>query len=48
MRGRLYNISVRSSILHGSETLPVRKENKVAFQRAQMTMVRWMCDLKCD
>jgi len=31
-RGRLYSSCVRSSILHGSETWPVRKENEVALQ----------------
>ena len=31
MRGRLYSSCVRSSMLHGSETWPVRKEN-VALQ----------------
>jgi len=30
----------------GSETWPVRKENEVAFQRAEMRMVRWMCNVK--
>jgi len=37
---------VRSSMLHGSETWPVRKENVVALQRAEMRMVRWMCGVK--
>jgi len=37
---------VRSSKLHGSETWPVRKENEVALQRAEMRMDRWMRDLK--
>ena len=37
---------MRSSVLHGSETWPVRKENEVALQRAEMRMVRWMCDVK--
>ena len=46
MRGRLYSSCVRSSMLHGSETCPVRKENVVALQRAEMRMVRWMCDVK--
>jgi len=45
-RGRLYISCVRSSMLHGSETWPVRKENEVALQRAQMRMVRWMCGVK--
>ena len=30
----------------GSETWPVRKENVVALQRAEMRMVRWMCGVK--
>ena len=46
MRGRLYSSCVRSSLLHGSETWPVRKENVVALQRAEMRMVRWMCGTK--
>jgi len=37
---------VQSSMLHESETWPVRKENEVALQRAEMTMVRWMCGIK--
>jgi len=45
-RGRLYSSCVRSSMLHGSETWPARKENEVALQRAEMRMVRWMCNVK--
>ena len=33
-------------MLHGSETWPVRKENEVALQRAEMRMVTWMCGIK--
>jgi len=33
-------------MLHGSETWPVRKEYEVALQRAEMTVVRWMCGIK--
>jgi len=33
-------------MLHGSETWPVRKENEVALQTAEMRMVRWMCGVK--
>jgi len=46
MRGRLYSSCVHTSMLHGSETWPVRKENVVALQRAEMRMVRWMCGVK--
>ena len=37
---------MRSSMLHGSETWPVRKENELALQRAEMRMIRWMCNVK--
>jgi len=37
---------VRSCMLHRSETWPVRKVNEVALQRAEMRMVRWMCNVK--
>jgi len=33
-------------MLHGSETWPVRKENEMPLQRAEMRMVRWMCGIK--
>jgi len=33
-------------MLHGSETWPVRKENEVALQRAEMRMVIRMGDAK--
>ena len=50
MRGKLHSsvqtACVRSSMLHGSETWPVRKENVVALQRAEMRLVRWMCGVK--
>jgi len=42
MRGKLYSSCVRSSMLHGSETWPVRKENEEALQRAELRMVRQM------
>jgi len=37
---------VRSRMLHGSETWPIRKENQVALQWVEMKMVRWMCSIK--
>ena len=33
-------------MLHASETWPIRKENEVALQWAEMRMVRWMCGIK--
>ena len=40
-RGKLYSSCVRSSMLHVSKTWP-----EVALQRAEMRMVRWMCNVK--
>jgi len=45
-RGRLHSSCVQSSMVHGSETWPVRKENEMALQSAEMRMVRWMCNIK--
>jgi len=46
VRGRLYSSCVRSSMMHGSETWPIRKENEMALQQAEMRIVRWMCGMK--
>jgi len=45
MRGRLHSRCVQSSMLHGSETWLVRKENVVALQRTEIRVVRWMCGI---
>jgi len=37
-----YSSFMQSSMLHGSETSPGRKENKVVFQWAEMRMIRWI------
>ena len=47
-RGRQYSSCVRSSMLHGSETWPVRRENEVTLQRAEMRMVKWMCNIEVN
>ena len=39
---------MRSSMLHGSETWPARKENEVSLQPAEMRMVRWVCNVKAE
>jgi len=46
VRVKLYSSCVWSSMLHGSETWPIGKENEVALQQAEMRMVRWMCGVK--
>jgi len=37
---------LESSVLHGSETWPVRKENEVAVQWVEMRIVKWMSVIK--
>jgi len=32
-------------MLHGSETWPMRRENELTLSRAEMRMVRQMCDV---
>jgi len=46
MRGILYTSCVHSCMLHGSETCPVKKENKLTLQWAEMRIIRWMCGIK--
>ena len=48
VRGRLYSSCVRNSVLHGSETCPIRKENELALQRAEIRMARWICGIKFE
>jgi len=37
---------VRSSMFHGSETWPVRKEDEMVHQQEELRMVRWLCGIK--
>jgi len=32
--------------MHGSESWPIRKENEVTHQWAELRMVRWTCGVK--
>ena len=42
----LHRGSVQSCMLYGSETWPVKKENELALQQAEIRMIRWMCGVK--
>ena len=42
-KGRLYQACVRSVMLYGSETWPVKEEDVVRLERNDMRMIRWMC-----
>ena len=46
VRGQMYNSCVRSVILYGSETWPVKMEDNQRLQRTEMSMIRWMCGVE--
>ena len=46
IRGQLYDTCVRSVMLYGSETWPVKCEDNQRLNRNEMAMLRWMCGTK--
>ena len=36
---------VRSSMIYGSETRPLLADVGLKFERAEMQIIRWMCDV---
>ena len=45
-RGKLYTSCVHSCMLHSSETRPVKKENELTLQQAEMRTIWWTCGIK--
>ena len=43
LKGKVYESCVRSCMIYGSETWPMRVEHESKLERAEMRMVRWMC-----
>ena len=43
MKGKLYQACVRSVMLYGSETWPLKEEDIARIARTDMQMIRWMC-----
>ena len=44
-KGRVYQACVRSVMMYGSETWPVRVEDICCMERNDMRMIRWMCNV---
>ena len=44
-RGHVFEACVRSVVLYGSETWPVKEEDLARLERNDMRMVRWMCNV---
>ena len=45
MKGLVYASCVRSSMTYGSETRSLLVDVGLKFERAEMQMIRWMCDI---
>jgi exonuclease III len=46
IKGWLYKVTVRSTLLYSAETWPARKEEVDQMERAEMRMLRWMSGRK--
>jgi len=41
-------VSVRSCLMHGSETWPMKVEHELKLNRTEMSTIRWMCGVKLN
>ena len=48
MKGKVYATCVRSCLMHGSETWPMKVEHELQLNRTEMSMIRWMCGVKLN
>src|SRR5580700_2994037 len=43
VKSKIYKCCVRSCMLYGSETWPMKVEHEAKLERTEMRMIRWMC-----
>jgi len=48
LKGKIYATCVRSCLMHGSETWPMKVEHELKMNRTEMNMIRWMCGVKLN
>jgi len=48
LKGKVYATCVRSCLMHGSETWPMKVEHELKTNRTEMSMIRWMCGVKLN
>jgi len=48
LKGKVYATCVRSSLMHGSETWPMKVEHELKLNRTEMSMIRLMCGVKLN
>ena len=48
LKGKVYATCVRSCLMHGSETWPMKVEHELKSNRTEMSMIRWRCRVKLN
>jgi len=48
LKCKVYATCVRSCLMHGSETWPMKVEHELKMNRTEMSMIRWMCVVKLN
>jgi len=48
LKGMVYATCVRSCLIHGSETWPMKVEHELKLNRPEMTMIRRICGINLN
>jgi len=48
LKGKVYATCIRSCLMYGIESWPMKLEREVKLNRTEMSMVRWMCGVKLN
>ena len=48
LKGNVHTTFVRSCLMHGSETWPMKVEHDLKMNRTEMSIIRWTCGLKLN
>jgi len=48
LKGKIYVTCVKSCLMHGSETWPVKVEHELKLNHTEMSMIGWMCWVKLN
>jgi len=48
LKDKVYATCVRSCLMHGNETWPMKVEHKLNLNPTEMSMIRWMCGVKLN
>jgi len=48
LKGKVYATCVSSCLTHGRETWPMKVEHELKMNCTEMSMIRWMCEVKLN